>query len=221
MRFRFFIATTLMLAAPAAHAEWYAGPMVFAGQSDNDHFERSPAQPFPSYQGGAGDNGYSGGAGALMGYHSRDTGLSLELGGDYRFRHDMNVGYRDPSDTIQYGAKSNVEAANFMLSGLYDLPLGTTSWQPFIGAGAGVAHIAVKTNSADFSGAQTRENSAWNFAWAAHAGVKFPVGDATDLRLEYRYIDYGTISTGGLATGDTFEADFYSHDVRMGVTVGF
>lgn len=210
------------MAPLAAQAEWYAGPTIFGGASDNDDFSRTPSTPFP-FSGGAGDNGVSGGIGAIGGYDFTQRGVpvSLELSGSYRFRHDMNIRYRSPDNLVLYGAKSNVEAAELIVSALYDLPLGTTSWQPFIGGGAGVARVSVDTDTTGLLLSGSSDQSETNFAWQAQAGVKVPLDDTLNLRAEYRYIDYGDISTGLLPTGDRFDAKFFSHDVRLGLIWDF
>lgn len=209
----------LALSATAANAGWYAGPMLLGGFSDNDNYERDPVTPFP-FSGETDTAGVSGGVGALAGYDFSDADLpfSVEIAGNYRFRHDMNIRYNDPANTILYGEKSNVQTADFIVSALYDLPLG---WdvQPYIGGGAGVAHIMLENEVAGIPGSPDSSNT--NFAWQAQGGLKYPVGDGMKLRFDYRYIDYGRIETSRLTTGDVFSADLTSHDLRLGLTWDF
>lgn len=207
------------LTATTASASWYAGPTLLGGFSNTDNYERTPVTPFP-FSGETDTNGVSGGAGALGGYDFTEDGapLSLEFSGNYRFRHDMNLRYNDPANTILYGNKSNVQTADFIVSLLYDLPFG---WeiQPYIGGGAGVAHIWMDNEVPGLPGSENGSNT--NFAWQAQTGIKYPLGDGMKLRFDYRYIDYGRIDTGLLSTGDVFSADMDSHDLRLGLTWDF
>jgi opacity protein-like surface antigen len=218
------IALALLATLPvSAHAEtkgWYGGPFALVGFTDNDSYERTPATALP-VTGQTDNNGVSGGAGFWGGY---DMGpISFELAGSYRARHDMNFSFTDITTSNAYGAKSNVQQSDIMASILYDIPLGM-EFQPYIGGGAGMAFINSDTDLDTGSGMTSAGSSSdQNFAWQLQAGFTYPVGDSTDFRMDYRFIDLGRVETPGMPTptNDRLSADTSSNDIRLGVVFAF
>jgi opacity protein-like surface antigen len=79
---------------------------------------------------------------------------------------------------------------------------------PFLGAGVGVANNMVSgftdqgLGYADYTslgptGGYFANGSRTSFAWALMAGVDFDVSPNLKLELGYRYVNYGSITTGG------------------------
>jgi opacity protein-like surface antigen len=106
---------------------------------------------------------------------------------------------------------------------------------PFVGAGIGTARVSIGdfTDTGDFiNGVQVHsinyagEDSKWNFAWAAHAGLAYKVSPSLTLELAYSYVDLGSGITGPThsfdQTTNTTHAPFSfknitSNDVKFGV----
>jgi opacity protein-like surface antigen len=203
----------------AADSGWYAGPFLLGGFTDGDNYERSPSTPLP-VTGQTDTSGMSGGGGAWGGY---DFGqFSLELAGSYRFRHDQNFTFTDITTTNSFGAKANVQTADFIVSAFYDIPLG---WklQPYVGGGAGVVYHRLDTDMLTTTVTDAGSSSSWDLAWQVGGGLKYPLSDRMNLRLDYRYVDLGQIETSALPTGtnDKLSADITSNDIRLGLTWSF
>lgn len=220
---RTLLATTaLVLAASPAmadHKGWYGGVNAMVGFADNDNYERTPATALP-VTGNTDTGGVNGGGGVWAGY---DWGsYSLELGITGRARHDQNMSFTDITTSGAYGTKQNVTTVDAIASLLYDIPLGY-KLQPYIGGGAGVVWAHSETQLLDPAITDAPSSDDVNFAWQLQGGLKYPVGQNSLLRIDYRYIDMGRVSTAALPTGtaDELSADLYSHDIRIGMSWGF
>ena len=122
---------------------------------------------------------------------------------------------------------SNSIMANFVL------PMDTGgSIIPYFGAGVGFARaslngVALKFDAlkADGSGLDTGEDpvsysiagksSDSSLAYQFMAGVRFPVGDAMQLKLGYRYFAISDLKF------NNFPTDFSSHELDLGVLISF
>lgn len=224
-RFSIF-ACAVMLAAGTAQPAladtngWYFGPFAMTGLTDQNNAERSPASAL-AVETDTDNMGLSGGAGLWGGYQF--DGWALELGTSYRARHDANFSYTDITSNLpDQGAKGNVQTLDFMLSGLYDLPV---NWklQPYIGGGAGMSYNSVDTDSLGVGVTNVGTAETWEFAWQLQGGVKYPLGESSLLRIDYRYVDLGRMETAVLPnpTSDVLSADLHSHDARVGMTWAF
>jgi opacity protein-like surface antigen len=208
-----------MLAMPlTANAGWYAGPLLMVGTTDEQ--EITDTSGLATSITDRNDNSMIIGASGLLGYDFSEDDLpfSVEFATSWRARHDLNIHYLDGT---QQGVKSNVQTVDFMVSALYDIPLKTTL-QPYVGGGIGMAYAHADSNyllgpAITDIGTETTTN----IAWQLQAGIKYPLADATNLRVDYRYIDLGEISLPTAPNGSQLDANLYSHDVRMGVTFDF
>jgi opacity protein-like surface antigen len=99
----------------------------------------------------------------------------------------------------QYDGSHSAEV--FMANAYLDLG---TWWclTPFIGAGVGGAWNTVSsvtdvgfTTFAPGFGYSSSDNSSWNLAWAAHAGVAYNVSSNLKLELAVRYLNLGSVKT--------------------------
>lgn len=217
----------LTLAQPAMAGDFYAGPFLMGGFTDSKDPTRIPAQP-TALRDGNDPWGPSAGGGAWFGYNMKkdiDLPLSLEFASSYRDRHDQDIGFMDVTSNRLFSIKSNVTTVDTMLSLIYDIPVQFWGMRPYVGGGAGVvyANMEHKPFFVTVPGASAPDSDSWNFAWQAQTGVKYALSDSLDLRLDYRYIDMGTVSTGLLptVTGDEFETDLSSHDFRLGLAWAF
>lgn len=97
---------------------------------------------------------------------------------------------------------ASVSARSAMLAAYFDLSspgLGANMrFQPFLGAGAGVARAVIGETRMMFPATTTfvPGGSSTSRAWMVTAGVTVPLQGAVKLDLAYRYADYGAIETG-------------------------
>jgi opacity protein-like surface antigen len=131
-------------------------------------------------------------------------------------------------DTYDGNHSSSVFLANAYLD------LGTW-WRitPFIGAGVGMAAHSIHDfwdlglNSDGGTGRGfAANNTAWNMAWAVHAGFAFDVSHNLKVELAYRYLNMGDVKTavidclgcgaGGPLAYYTMKR-FDSHDFKLGL----
>lgn len=209
-----------MAQSASAKEGWYGGPFALVGFTDHSNYDRTPLTPLPVT--GTTDNaGVSGGAGLWGGYHF--DGFSVEVAGTYRARHDANFSFADiTSGNPNFGAKANVQTADLMISGLYDIPVG---WKlmPYVGAGMGIAYKRLDNELLTNTITDAGSSRSTDVAWQLQGGVKYPLSESSNLRVDYRYIDLGQIETSALptGTGDKLSADLVSHDVRIGLTWDF
>lgn len=214
-----------VLATPAFAAEQnrnaYVGIYGMVGFANTDGVERTPAQPTPLRE-SSDSGGVNGGAGAWLGYDWASKGLPIrtELAGTWRYRHDMTVQFTQAGGSGQFATKSDISTVDIMASVLYDIPV---SWKvkPYVGFGVGSVYSDVETYLLSPGKTDGPGDTNWDLAWQLQAGVNYPITTAWDFRVDYRYADLGEVSTGPVATGETFTADLESHDIRIGATWNF
>lgn len=81
---------------------------------------------------------------------------------------------------------------------------------PYIGAGVGAVHHAIKNYTVD--GLQVNNSdSKWSFAWAAMTGVNYALSPNLSIDLGYRYVDLGKARIAPY----TFE-DLTAHEFKIG-----
>lgn len=127
-----------------------------------------------------------------------------------------------------------------MLNGYYDLN-GMGKFRPYVGAGVGIAwtevynskatdpHIPTTTHGRPgyifptlaygHKGVQYNKTST-NFAWALMAGVAYQLTNTIDLDVGYKYLNIGTVKTGGtpfVSDGEEISGG-YSHWVYSNFT---
>jgi opacity protein-like surface antigen len=125
-------------------------------------------------------------------------------------------------------------ASKSELVGLVNAYLDLGTWwcvTPFIGAGAGVAHIKIDhfrdVNVIAAGGGWADTGNQTNFAWALHAGMAYKVNPNFAVELSYRYLNVGNAQSGTLLNLDptqppqlfapvTFH-NIQSHDIMLGV----
>lgn len=204
--------------ATAEDRNAYVGAFGLVGWADQSNVERSGGLPIVDESSDSG--GINGGAGAWLGYDWKDKGLPVrtEIAGTWRYRHDMNVSFI--SGGPLFAAKSDISTVDVIVSALYDIPV---SWKvkPYIGAGVGTVYSDVDTYLLTPTRVDGPGDTGWDLAWQLQAGVNYPISERWDFRVDYRYVDLGEISTGAVASGDSFTADLASHDLRIGATWNF
>ena len=100
-----------------------------------------------------------------------------------------------------------------MLNLMYDFK-GLGAWTPYIGAGAGMAHI-------DIDGARpvdglTASGDEWTWAYQGIAGVGYQLTNNLGLFADYRYLDTGDVNFKTTA-GKELGTDFTEHRVMVGL----
>jgi opacity protein-like surface antigen len=116
----------------------------------------------------------------------------------------------------QYADSDRADVASIVgLVNGYATPGAWYGLSPFLGAGVGFADNRVSgfgaqdLGYADYpspgpAGGYFANGSRTSFAWALMAGVDFDVSPNLKLEFGYRYLNYGSISTGGSNCGGTF-----------------
>lgn len=218
---RAFLCCMLLAAPLSAHAGLYAGPALMVGITQTDNEEETSTGLATNIHNRTDTLGATVGVSGLIGYDFNEDGLpwSLELSGNWRARHDQFLTY-DVSGISFYGTKANIQTYDFIVSALYDLPLGTEI-QPYIGAGAGLTYAYLTNEYIATPIVDTGDTSTTNFTWQLQGGIKYPIDDGMKLRVDYRYVDAGEIETSATPTGEKFTSDLSSHDMRVGVTWDF
>ena len=132
-----------------------------------------------------------GGLGAAFGVGSLN-GLSLEADGD-------------------------VSVFRFMVNGFFDFDLDS-SWTPYIGGGIGLANVSI--NDIAVLGVTIADDDDTVFAYQIGAGVRFDMDQSWGLSVDYRYFGTEDPSFDDV-TGASFDSEFDSHIIRLGVLVKF
>jgi opacity protein-like surface antigen len=148
-------------------------------------------------------------AGDTPGAMSFDTGYSIDGAIGYDFGNGLSiegqVGYLNAaaSGTVYGGQDLDTEGTASvtyaMLNAWYGVDLGGVT--PFVGAGIGVASLAV---DADFIGFSTASIDDSETTWAAQvgAGLSINVADNVSLTGRYRYFTTGEVSLTDVSDDD-------------------
>lgn len=192
----------LMAALPTlAHAQWYVG--VDGGVNILEDAKISDAR----------------GNSATVG---SKTGYVLQMQGGYDFggpKAEFEIGYRNSglktvADTSEVGGHSS--SLSFMTNGIYEF-LPKSSWHPFVGAGIGMARVSARWEE---NGSNMVEDSDWQFAYQAMAGIGYDLTRNWGVKAQYRY--FATLdpefTTSG---GNTISAENHNHAVLLGLTYTF
>ena len=128
----------------------------------------------------------------------------------------------NPLDQVKFVEGSfkgggNVTADSLLLNcfGVYRT---NSRWLPYLGAGIGAARI--ETSDLQVTGQPLSNDSAIVVAYQVGTGVDFALTDRLSLDLGYRF--FGCIRPKFTeANGQKFEMDYYSHNVILGLRLGF
>ena len=185
--YRFVFAAPLagaILAAGAASAQdagWYV--QGNAGVSFASRFDSGPRHE--------GDAGW-----AVSGQAGRDFGNG--------WRTDAEVLYLDAHDA--HGAPGRTKLTGGFVNGYYNF-LHNRAWQPFIGAGVGIADV-------DSFGASDAR-----FAYQAKVGVDHPFSNRLTGELAYRCV--GVTGLRAPAGDGAFHGDYHASVVTVGLRYRF
>ncbi|WP_349369023.1 outer membrane beta-barrel protein [Salinarimonas sp.] len=180
---------------------------------------------------------------------SFDSAGFVGVGVGYRFnnwlRVDVTGEYRAPSsfsglDRVDIGNDGDFDSTNIWTAnkteyvGLLNLYLDLGTWYgvtPFVGAGAGFAHVQiddlrdVNIHAPGGSVFYADDGARTNFAWALYAGLGYEASERLSLEVAYRYLSMGDGEAGDLrpyccGTGQPDKTTFHdltSHDVKVGM----
>lgn len=160
--------------------------------------------------------------------------LGLNMGYDFgQFRLEGEVTYHkhngdrltvdnDAGLGLATGAVTggSSKLTSYMVNAIMDLgdTLGTPNFEPFIGAGVGLANL-------DWDGLRTAANSFTDssdnvFAYQLFAGVRVPLDNGWEMSLKYRYVDANAASLQD-RLNNAFKASYDAHDMVIGLTYRF
>jgi opacity protein-like surface antigen len=135
---------------------------------------------------------------------------------------------------LEYTRRSNrFEQANFaegsvngsgnltsdsLLLNFFGVFYGDRLWSPYVGAGVGVARF--DASDLQVTGQPLSNGTAYVFAYQLGTGVDFQLTTHLSLDLGYRF--FGSIRPKFTeANGHNFTMDYFSHNVVLGLRVGF
>lgn len=168
-------------AASAQDARWYV--QGNAGASFSSRFDTNPHHD--------GDAGW-----ALSGQAGRDFGNG--------WRADAEVLYFDSQDAHAASGRTNVLGG--FVNGYYNF-FHNGAWQPFVGAGVGVADV------------RSLEASDTGFAYQAKVGLDHPFSNRLTGELAYRYV--GVTGLRPDAEPGLFHGDYHASVVTVGLRYRF
>lgn len=114
-------------------------------------------------------------------------------------------------------ASGHVSAISAMLNAYYDYDTGS-AWRPYIDAGIGAARLSMHNVAA--SGVPVVDNFDTVFAYQFGLGLGYDVTKSLTLAVEYRY--FTTLDpTFRDAAGQSFNSEFTSHNLSLGVRYRF
>ncbi|WP_298039485.1 outer membrane beta-barrel protein [uncultured Desulfuromonas sp.] len=114
-------------------------------------------------------------------------------------------------------AEGDISALSFMLNTVGE-SRNDSAWTPFIGFGFGYALVSL--NNARASGQPLADDEDGVFAWQALAGISLAMHRLVNLDFAYRYFSAVEPEFKD-ATGETFESEYSSHRLSLGLRVGF
>jgi opacity protein-like surface antigen len=139
------------------------------------------------------------------------------------FRTDLTVDYGTRSN---FSGDSRIQNKDFTakidsVTGLVNVYGDLGTWfglTPYIGLGAGIAHLQTANfHVASAGGPDADSTGSWNFAWAYMAGISYKVIGNSHIDLGYRHVNMGDVSTGMDAFGNQLAFKKMSADeLRLG-----
>ena len=200
-----------VMTAPAFVEEYSSGVYVRTdgGFRLNKHGDITSAlPPFPTNH--RLDDSWTVGAG--FGYKAGwlRTDVTVDYGVRTAYKGDTALAAPD------YAAK--FESYTALANGYIDL--GTWAGiTPYVGAGAGIAHLQTKHFFIVSSGTSMPETKRkTNFAWAYGGGVSYGLSAKFLIDLNYRHLSYGDVATDMDAAGNQLMfKDLKAHEFRAGL----
>jgi len=212
-------AVAIGLVSTAAHAQnqtpgWYIG--VQGGwthlNSQSSSLNTGGATiPFTANA----DEGF--GVGGVIGYEL-PSGLRAE--GEVTYRSNDFTNFTTPIAPGSFKLGGSYTSLALMGNLLYDF-MPYNQWTPYLGAGAGAAHLTLDSFNA--LGTPLGSPDDWEFAYQGIAGVKYAVNQNVSVSLDYRYfatLDPSFTTTAGGAPA-TVKSEYGTHNIFLGVAWHF
>lgn len=177
-------AISALLAGGAAHAQdanWYV--QGNAGAGFGSRLDAAPDRK--------GDTGWN-----VSGAVGREFGNGL--------RADVEAAYFSADNKHAVPGKTSALAG--FVNGYYDFNRGG-QWQPFVGAGVGLAQV------------RSRGDDDTGFAYQFKAGVAHPINDRLTTEVAYRYVGVANVKAGDGV--DRFDGDYHTSAVTVGLRYKF
>lgn len=151
----------------------------------------------------------------------------VRIEGMFTYRAAMDIAGTDGAGNA---FASDVQSLSGMLNVYYDINevrhwTGSSTFTPYVGAGAGVSRLATGTQSTN-GGARENGRDVYNFSYALMAGVATQVSDRVKLDVGYRFANLGdlaqdgTFTNGTSARASTLE-ELFVHEFRAGLRFQF
>ena len=151
--------------------------------------------------------------------------LRFDVTGEYRAKTQVNA--RGTFDALGTGDAYQGYIKSWIFLGNGFIDLGTWNcFTPFVGAGIGAAYnqlanfvdTGIGTTGAGFG----RNSAEWHLAWALYAGVAYNVTKNLKIDLNYRYLNYGSVTdtvdcVGGCIPDSYKFGKLSSHDIMLGL----
>lgn len=146
--------------------------------------------------------------------------------GDFRVDGELDYQQSDIKsihvNSADYEGHGTFSVATLLANGYYDFPT-QTSFKPFIGGGAGFAHMMFDTPRAS-TGFQS-DDGATVFAYHITGGAGYQINNQLGLQLSYRFFKTteGTFDGSSAALGMSEHAKmaYEAQQIRFGVRLGF
>ncbi|MDO3377331.1 outer membrane protein [Geoalkalibacter halelectricus] len=155
-----------------------------------------------------------------------DTGYTVGAAAGYDFnmwRAEFEIAYRQndvdkikiPGETFNGGGDTS--ALSFMVNGYFDIH-NQSAFTPYLGAGIGLARVSANDWKAE--GEKIVDDSDTVFAYQLGAGVGWEFMPNLTLDLGYRYFATADPEFRDV-DGDKFESEYKSHNLMLGLRIGF
>ena len=224
---------TLLVQAPAQAANengWYAslGPsLVFGYPVDIESDGTVPITTAPLFPGGPAvvanipvdisldtDTGF--GVNGAVGYRFDDARVELEVAYTNNDVEGVTV-----NNLAEVPLDGNIESAQFMVNGYYDIPT-KSRFSPYIGGGVGVATLTADDVEANIPGigALGLDDTGASFVFQVKAGVGYEISEQASAFLGYRL--HGIPGQNFEAFNADFDADtLLVHSLQLGARYEF
>lgn len=120
-------------------------------------------------------------------------------------------------------ASGGISTLSGLVNVYYDLPTGT-AFEPYVGAGVGVANASANNVSATYPGTTSGTSlsgSSLALVYQLMAGVSYNVSPSTAVTLGYRYFNVGAQSFNSSSGGTVTAEGIGTNNVEMGVRMKF
>ena len=146
---------------------------------------------------------------------------SVRVEGEIAYRTNGMDTIVDSGGTTSLGGDTT--ALSFMGNGYYDFDVGLPV-VPYVGAGVGIASVSVNASAsfAGFSGDVVDDDDTV-FAYQGIVGIAYEFSGDLAATLEYRYFATTDpeLTESAVLGGDTFETEYASHNVAVGIRYSF